>query len=646
MQAKKFICGTAALIFSMAVLVGCGGGTASSSVPKTEEAYEKTVRINLGTEKKDPISPYIYGQFIEHIESCIYNGLWAEMILDRKFYYEADRQGLSPWQVSGAVESDSANTYSGGHAAVIGAGSGIFQEELSFASGEYTGYLYASAAADTKVNIELSAGEWSAREELEIPAGNGFKKYTFSFRYNGEEEKNGKFALSVVSGRAAFDSLSLMPADNYLGMRKDTLDLLKELSSPMYRWPGGNFLSGYEWKDGIGDKDKRPSRRNLHYMGLESGFASEAEMIASDMVNLSALGFYGGIEPNDFGTDEFLAFCKYLGAEPLMMVNDGLGSVEDAADLVEYCNGGSTTKYGKIRAQNGHAEPYAIRYWGVGNEMFGDWQLGHVPAGEYVHRHNDFSRAMKAKDSSVRLLAVGNNASDWNDFMFANCSDNMEYTAEHFYGTREEADVFAHVSGIRKNVDDRIARHRSLTAAYPACKDVQIAFTEYAYDKAVTPSRLKDGMGIAAVLNSFVANADVVQIACYSSTLNATQGCITTTDSSATMQGAGYVLKMYRKYMREYSLSVAAQADKEAQLDVSASVSEDGKRITLAIVNPSEYAVRLDCARLENCKSLVRHTLTADYYDSDGDELYTEEVGNLAYMVAPMMSVTLFVAEL
>lgn len=645
MKANKFICLLAAVLASSVLLAGCGAG-GDSSLAKTEETYDRTLRVNLGVEKKDKISPYIYGQFIEHIESCIYNGIWSEILLDRKFYYEIGEVGLSPWRAVAEdfVKSNSETTYSGGHSAEISAGGGIFQEELSLEKKEYSGYLYANASQDSKIKVELSSSAWSDSVEIDLSAGEGFQKYSFSFQ--GEAADNAKFTLSVLSGNALFDSLSLMPADNYQGMRRDTLELLKKLNGTMYRWPGGNFLSGYDWKDGIGDRDKRPSRRNLHYMGLESSFSSEAEMLASDMVNLEALGFYGGIEPNDFGTDEFLAFCEYLGAEPLMMVNDGLGKVEDAADLVEYCNGAETTEYGRQRAENGHKEPYEIEYWGIGNEMFGDWQLGHVPVSEYVQRHNLFAETMKEKDSSLRLIAVGNNASEWNDAMFENCAENMDYTAEHFYGERDEADVFKHISNITNNVDDRISRHRTLIKKYPACASVKIAFTEYAYDKAVTASRLKDGMGIAAVLNRFIENADVVEMACYSSTLNATQGCLTTTDTAATLQGAGYVLQMYRQYMQEYSLNAAVQADKEIGLDVSASVSADGKTITLAVVNPSEYDVRLDCSRLTNVKSIIRSTLTADYYDSDGNELYTEYKENLAYPVAPMMSVSLFVIEL
>lgn len=626
-----------------AALIGLSCAACAPQQDASEEAYDRETDMNLGLAAQEAVSPFLYGQFIEHIETCVYNGIWSEIVLDRKFYYEIGERGLSPWTSEGDVASDSSDTYSNGYAAVIGAGGSITQGDISLSAKGYDGYFYAKASEPARVRIALSANGQSVETEVNISAGD-WTKYEWSVEWQ-QESSGVQFTLSVLSGSARFDSLSMMPEDNYLGMRRDTLDLLKELNSPIYRWPGGNFLSGYEWKDGIGDRDARPSRRNLHYMGLESSFANETEQLVSDIANLSYLGFYGGIEPNDFGLDEFLAMCEYLDAEPLMMVNDGLGSIEDAADLVEYCNGDTSTEWGALRARNGHAQAYDIRYWGVGNEMFGDWQLGHVPVQEYTARHNAFSAAMKAVDDSIELIAVGNNASDWNDHMFSSCAENIDYSAEHFYGTRDEADVAAHVSNMKKGIEERIANHRSLIAEYPACSDVTIAFTEYAYSEAVTSSRLKDGMGIAAALNSFIDNADVVKMAFYSSTVNATQGCITTTDTKAQMQGAGYVLMLYRRYMQAYSLTSATRVSSELNLDVSATVSEDGTTVAVAVVNPSEYDVKLNCARLEGAKRIERHTLTADFYDSDGDELRLEDAV-LAYAVAPAMSVSIFVVTL
>ena len=155
--------------------------------------------------------------------------------------------------------------------------------------------------------------------------------------------------------------MSLMPADNVRGMRADTLALLKELDAPVYRWPGGNFVSGYNWRDGLGDPDRRPPRKNPAWKGVEH---------------------------NDFGIDEYMAFCRMLGTEPYITVNSGLGVVQTAVEELQYANAAATTPMGKLRAENGHAEPYRVRFWAIGNEMYGNWQLGHMPLEKYVQKHN------------------------------------------------------------------------------------------------------------------------------------------------------------------------------------------------------------------------------------------------------------------
>ena len=136
-----------------------------------------------------------------------------------------------------------------------------------------------------------------------------------------------------------------MPKDNIDGMRADTIKLLKELNAPVYRWPGGNFVSGYNWRDGIDpDRDKRPPRKNPAWTGVEH---------------------------NDFGIHEYIAFCRLINTEPMISVNTGLGKVEEAAKEVEYANGSADTEMGKLRAKNGSKEPFNVQFWCVGNEMYG-----------------------------------------------------------------------------------------------------------------------------------------------------------------------------------------------------------------------------------------------------------------------------------
>ena len=147
-----------------------------------------------------------------------------------------------------------------------------------------------------------------------------------------------------------------MPADNVSGFKAATIRYLKELGIEIARWPGGNFVSAYDWRDGIGDRDKRPPRRELAWSGMES---------------------------NDMGIDDFMTFCRLVGAEPYLAVNSGLGDAHSAAEEVEYVNGPATSRLGQLRASNGHPAPYGVKIWGVGNEMYGPWQWGHLAITQY-----------------------------------------------------------------------------------------------------------------------------------------------------------------------------------------------------------------------------------------------------------------------
>ena len=141
------------------------------------------------------------------------------------------------------------------------------------------------------------------------------------------------------------------------GFRQDVIDLIRELKVPMVRYPGGNFLSGYNWEDGIGPKEKRPVRLDYAWQTIED---------------------------NTFGTDEFMKWCQKAGVEPMMAVNLGTGSPKDAGNIVEYCNFPQGTYYSDLRIKNGHKEPYNIKYWCLGNEMDGPWQICHLNAEDYA----------------------------------------------------------------------------------------------------------------------------------------------------------------------------------------------------------------------------------------------------------------------
>ncbi len=199
----------------------------------------------------------------------------------------------------------------------------------------------------------------------------------------------------------------LRPADHVNGADPDVVRLLKESHLPLLRWPGGNFVSGYHWEDGVGPVERRPTKPNYAW---------------------------GGVEPNTFGTDEFIAFCHAVGCEPMICVNAGSGTPEEAARWIEYCNGSPRTPMGARRAANGHPKRYHVRYWEVGNELWGRWQFAWTTAAGYVDRYAAFASAMRAADPGIELLACGAPVfwgKPWNDTLIAGAAPLLGAVTDH-----------------------------------------------------------------------------------------------------------------------------------------------------------------------------------------------------------------------
>lgn len=599
-----------------------------------EEKVDLDLPVFIGSEVKEKIDRRIYGTFIEHIDTCIYNGIWSEMIMDRKFH-DPVGIGVSQWKKEGDVVNNTDVYKSAPNATTINKDGSISQLGIPLdESKDYNGYFY--ACGNGKLTIKFNNSNEVIEKEIEVNSDT-LTKYEFNIHSTYQNRKT-KLIISSDSNGIVIDSLSLMPSDNYYGMRKDTLDILKSLNAPFYRWPGGNFVSGYDWKDGIGDRDERESKRNLEYCGLESDFENEEELLANDIIRIGSLGFYGAFEPNDYGLDEFIMMCRYLNAEPNIVVNAGLGNSNDAADEVEYCNT-VDTEYGNKRVEK---EPYNVKTWSIGNEMNGSWQLGHIPINEYIVRHNEFYSKMKAVDNSIEIIGVGDNHTTWSRDMLANTK--MNYISEHYYAERYESDPISHINSLRKQTEYRVNNHKKLNSK------VYMAVDEYAYVNAECPSRLKDGMGVALCLNEFIKNANIVKIACYSSTVNATQGSLTTDKYEAHMQGNGYALKLYSDSMLDYYQPITFQRSKlkNEVFEIIGTTNIDKDTIALAVVNSGDKRVRLNNDKFKKVES--RKYVTAEFLDDyDTDEYdkfkYFEESNPSSLIVEPR-SITTFVIHL
>ncbi|MDP2895905.1 MAG: alpha-L-arabinofuranosidase C-terminal domain-containing protein [bacterium] len=569
------------------------------AVPASNLRGSATVVNVDATTTQPPISPYIYGQFIEHLGRCIYGGLWAEMLEDRKFFFpitgEAppwtlfkpgerswDGEGhpyelltRSPWLIIGpreAVAMVREGVYVGEHTpeiTLVGDGErrGIVQERLSLIEGKgYMGRIVlAGDASAAPVEIILVwGGGASDRQTVTIDRVDAeYVKSPLDFTARGTTDNGRLEIVGRGKGRLRIGAVSLMPADNIYGWRADTVALLKELNSPVYRWPGGNFVSGYDWKDGVGDPDRRLPRKNPAWKGIEH---------------------------NDVGIHEFLALCREIGAEAYIAVNTGLGQAEAAAAEVEYVNGDPNTPMGSWRARNGYPQPFGVKWWAIGNEMFGDWQLGHMPLEQYLKKHNQVVEAMRAVDPNISVVGVGA-VGEWSRGMLTHCSDHMDLISEHLYW-QDRDDVVAHVAQVTREIRRVAEAHRAYRKELGSLKgeDIRVAMDEWnywygpnEYGELGTRYFLQDGLGIAAGLHEFFRNSDIYFMANYAQTVNVI-GAIKTTATEAAFETTGMVLKLYRERFGVTPVKVEGDF---APLDVAAAWNADRTAITVAIVNPA-----------------------------------------------------------
>jgi alpha-N-arabinofuranosidase len=298
------------------------------------------------------------------------------------------------------------------------------------------------------------------------------------------------------------------PLSDQQGFRKDVMQAIRNLDVTLLRWPGGNFVSGYDWKDGIGPREKRPARPE---------------------------GAWGGIEPNTFGTDEFLQYSEKVGSEPYICINAGLGTITDARDWVEYTNGTLDTYWANQRRKNGREKPYAVKYWGLGNEIDGPWQLGHKNAVDYVKFAREAAKAMRRVDPSIKL--IGSGSSDfrgdwigWNRAVLEGLRDDIDYISLHTYiGNRDNN--FERFLAASQDIDERIqivkGQIQAVQSGRPNPRPIYIAYDEWnvwyrargSGEHATGATRLEeiynfeDALAMGMFFNSFFRHADVVKMA-------------------------------------------------------------------------------------------------------------------------------------
>lgn len=586
------------------------------------------------TKKRDPITKHMYGALIEHIGGLINYSLWAEVLEDRKFFYAVDDEpeAVLKWRPLGpsnAVTMDTTSPYVGDQSPLVTlAGSeprGLRQDGLSLAAKDYVGRIVIAGHPGARVVVTLVWGEGGDhRQSVDVRVGSEWATIPLTFTC-GDSTTEGRLEIAGTgTGSFRIGAVSLMPADNVQGFRKDTIELLRAIDTGVWRLPGGNFVSGHDWQDAIGDPDQRPP-------------------IWDDA--------WRRLQPNDVGTDELLAMCDLLGVEPFLCVNSGYGSAREAAEMVEYVNGSADTPMGRMRASNGHPEPYNVKYWNIGNEMYGYWQLGCMAPEHYMIKHNLFAKAMRKVDQSITLIAIGampdeltidecsqyidphtrevvgdpvvveyGSPTDWNFRLIQQCYGNFDIISEHCYGDAHRFDlalgkirneeVTESVLDSCRRAPNRVRLKREYwelyTKDFPQLErdQIKLSIDEWGFRHA---RGLKQTLGLAMTLHELFRCTDFITMAGF------TMGTswISHSRTDAVYSNAGMLFLMYRRHFGTIPVEVDGNSPQPPPkwpvggdqprvnagsptypLDIAAALTEDGTTLTVAAVNATADAQR------------------------------------------------------
>jgi alpha-L-arabinofuranosidase len=380
------------------------------------------------------------------------------------------------------------------------------------------------------------------------------------------------------------------------GFRKDIMDEVRTLGVPIIRYPGGNFVSGYDWLDGIGPKQNRPRVLDKAWNSLDN---------------------------NQFGTDEFMSWCKAANTKPLMGLNLGTGTAEQSAALVEYCNVEKGTRWSDLRRKNGIADPYKVQNWCLGNEMDGPWQIGHMTATEYGYKAADAARQMRYVDPSLTLIACGSSGPmmptylEWDREVLEQCYDYVDALSLHRYigNTKEETGEDS-----SKYLAMNLTMDRQIAETVAVCdlvrghkrspKKLWLSFDEWnVWYRARSGDamnghahevphlleevyNLEDALLVGGIVNTLLRNADRVKLSCLAQLVNVIAPLMTNADGFyrqtiyypykwGIQMGRGALLDL----LTESPVYQVAGIGEVPYLDVTGTYSKENGTVALFILN-------------------------------------------------------------
>jgi len=587
------------------------------------------------------LSPHMFGANLEHIGEAIYkNGIWAEVIENRKFcgadkftwdtgvkHDHLDFGIVQPWR--GFNPSAQHVMYAHSNSEYIVKG----DEQINrFGSGKQSQQITIREKSKEKRGIKQLLNVNFVDEEHQFSImlkGNGQTVYIqigeLSFELKSlttwhEFKKNIKFtdslknktlSISINSDELFIANCSLMPKNTNFGFRQDITELIKEWVPSYLRWPGGNYLSGYKWINGVGDRNYRLPFYDFAWYQWEN---------------------------NDVGTDEFMQWCELIGSEPMITVNTGNGTPQEAADWIEYLTGSTATKYGKLRSKNGRSMPYELKTIFIGNEMFGGWQIGHTDAKTYALKYDQFVKAIKKVNKNLRFIAVGacaDHFGHWNEIVLNNIKERIDELSIHYYSIRTEKDkthphytsryipTVAASTEVELMLDMTIKEVKKNTK-----KHITIAFDEWnTYVEAEHPNYIEnyniaDALYAGSLLNACINRGDMITNTGIYHLINV-MGNYRIDGQKIWKTPTTLVLELFTKYHKGeilktsttsptfYSPGLGKQPEYEKNNLIDASATYNQNQACLTIVNKSE---------LESLKiSIPIHKKIIETYLVDGD---------------------------
>lgn len=584
--------------------------------------FARSASVTVDASKvENKISPLLYGQFMEFMFEGVKGGVHAELLRDRSFEERPNAIGLPRgWErypddrnddYGLAFGWDDKVSYPNALATKVETGEktqpehalrfelsdgvverhGIYQPRVPVVGGaEYKarvwlkGEGYSGTVALT-LESDVNVGEVYASAEVPNVTGNTgeWRAYEVTLKPSKSDPLARFCVLFDGRGRVWVDKLSLMPADAAPGgVRRDVFERVKALRPAFIRWPGGNVAQDYRWMWGVGPRDERLTWVNLSWKNEP--------------------------EPSDFGTDELVAFARAVGAEPSITVNvEGRGATAaEAAAWVEYCNGAATTKYGAMRAANGHPEPYGVKLWEVGNEIWGDWVRGHSDAATYARNFNAYARAMRAVDPTIKLIAVGDNDMRWNRTVLKESGAGVDYLAvHHYYGRKEAAGDESNILARPLFYEKFYAQLADAIRELAPGRDIKLAINEWGLDLPTTRQwSMESALYGARLMNVFERAGATVALSAASDLVNGWPGGIIQAGRHAVFVSPVYLVnQIYAETRGDERLSSSVVTNstfdttKEGKdvpfLDAVASRTADRARVFLRLVNTSPGPLRV-----------------------------------------------------